>query len=110
VTGASPTPQGERAAGARPALEEACAAELRGVPGVGEATAAALACTSALGGRPHGSLAGLRAWAAADGHAAALLAFLLHRRGPVPAGLNGLLAGRRMHPPSRELRPACDRG
>jgi hypothetical protein len=83
--GASVTlPQGERAAVVRPAPEERCAAELRGVAGVGEATAVALACTAALGGRRHGSLASLRAWVAADGHAAALLAFLLHRRGPDP--------------------------
>ena len=49
------------------------------MPGVGEATAMALALTRALGGRRHEGLATLRAWARAGEHAALLQAFLLHR-------------------------------
>lgn len=49
------------------------------MPGVGEATAMALALTNALGGRRHEGLASLRAWARAGEHAAQLQAFLLHR-------------------------------
>ncbi|KAK9819083.1 hypothetical protein WJX81_007711 [Elliptochloris bilobata] len=70
--------QGERAAAAEPAPEERCAAELCEVAGVGEATAMALALTSALGWRRHGGLASLRAWVSHADHAAQLLAFLLH--------------------------------
>jgi hypothetical protein len=58
---------GERPASGEPSAEERAAAEFARLDGVGEATAVALARTSALGGARHASVDALCAWVALAG-------------------------------------------